>query len=54
MSDYIDERIRQYRYLVAHRLIKNGKYSFEEIAEIVEISLDEVVEISKHPEYFKD
>lgn len=54
MSDYIEERIRQYRYQVTHRLIKHGKYSFEEIADIVEISLEEVIEVSKHPEYFED
>lgn len=54
MRDYIEERIRQYCYLVAHRLIRYGKYTFEEIAEIVEISLDEVIEVSQHPEYFEN
>ena len=54
MSDYIEERIRQLRYQVAHRLIEHKKYSFEQIADIVDISLEEVTEISEHPEYFED
>ena len=54
MSDYIVERRRQLRYQVAHRLIELKKYSFEEIADIVDISLEEVTEISEHPEYFDD
>ena len=54
MSDYIEERIRQLRYQVAHRLIEHKKYSFEEIADIVDISLEDVTELSEHPEYFDD
>ena len=54
MSDYIEESVRQYCYRVAHRLIECGKFSFEQIADIVDISLEEVTEISEHPEYFED
>ena len=54
MSDYIEERIQQYRYQVAHRMIIDGRFSFEKIAEIVNITVEEVIEVSKHPEYFKD
>lgn len=54
MSDYIEERVRQYCYQVAHRLIKRGKYTLEEISEITEIPLEDVIEISQHPEYFTD
>ncbi len=54
MSDYIEERVRQYCYQVAHRLIMYEKFTFEKIAEITDISLDEVIEISQHPEFFSD
>lgn len=54
IEDMLDEASKQIGYQVAHRLICRGKDSYEEIAEIVDISLDEVIDISKHPEYFED
>ena len=47
IEDMLDEVSKQTRYRFAHRLICRGKYSYEEIAEIVDNSLDEVIEISK-------
>lgn len=54
IEDMLDEVKKQTRYEVAHRLICMKKFSYEQIAEGTMISLDEVIEISQHPEYFND
>ena len=54
LEEYKKQVSQQIRYEAAHRLIKLDKYSFEVIAKSVELSIDEVIEISKHPEYFDE